>query len=380
MLLRLANLVLLLIGLWWVSPASAHEPSKSYVNLMVKDRKFTGQWDIALKDLQTVIHFNLGPEGAIPLDELRRRYPEVKTYARSHLEISVDGRPRPFEFTTGEPEIGEFSDGLYVELALDLPGPEPSGVVGINYTLFFETNSLHRGLLRWECDGVVESTVFSPDDPVQQIQVRRASPGSHFARFLKEGVGHIWTGYDHILFLLALLLPAVLFRETGSWRPVPAFRPALVKVVKIVTAFTVAHSLTLSLAALHLVQLPTRLTESAIAASVILAAANNLSPVIRERGWMVAFVFGLIHGFGFANALSELGLNQGGLYLVLLGFNLGVELGQLAIVAMFFPMAYAMRSSRFYRQILLGAGSVIIVLIAATWFCERVLDFKLLPF
>jgi hypothetical protein len=151
-------------------------------------------------------------------------------------------------------------------------------------------------------------------------------------------------------------------------------------VLKIVTAFTVAHSITLSLAALGYVHLPSRLVESAIAASVVLAAFNNLVPFFAERGWMVAFGFGLLHGFGFANALRDLGLQHGQLAATLFGFNLGVELGQLAIVAVFLPLAYALRGLLFYRRFVLQAGSVAIMLVASTWLAERVLDFKWLPF
>jgi hypothetical protein len=151
-------------------------------------------------------------------------------------------------------------------------------------------------------------------------------------------------------------------------------------VLKIVTAFTVAHSLTLSLAALGMVKLPVRLTESAIALSVALAAANNLWPLIRERGWMVAFAFGLVHGFGFATALSDLGLAKGALALPLIGFNLGVEIGQLAIVAVFLPAAFALRRTWLYQDPLLRFGSALIVVVATAWCAERALDVKFMPF
>jgi hypothetical protein len=172
----------------------------------------------------------------------------------------------------------------------------------------------------------------------------------------------------------------VLQRGGGAWRPVSAARPALLNVLKVVTAFTVAHSITLSLAALGFVHLPTRLVESAIAASVVLAAFNNLVPFFAERGWMVAFGFGLLHGFGFANALRDLGLRHGQLAATLFGFNIGVEIGQLAIVAVFLPIALSMRHLIFYQRVVLRFGSVAIVAVASTWFAERVLDFKWLPF
>ena len=150
--------------------------------------------------------------------------------------------------------------------------------------------------------------------------------------------------------------------------------------LRIVTAFTVAHSITLSLATLGLVSLPSRVVESAIAASVVLAALNNIWPLFHSRRWIVAFVFGLVHGFGFASVLADLGLPQGALVLALVGFNLGVEGGQLAIVAVFLPVAFALRRSWFYRRAVLLGGSMLITLIAAAWFAERALDMQLMPF
>jgi hypothetical protein len=151
-------------------------------------------------------------------------------------------------------------------------------------------------------------------------------------------------------------------------------------VLRIVTAFTLAHSITLSLATLGFVSLPSRWVESAIAASVVLAALNNVWPVFHGRRWMVAFGFGLIHGFGFASVLIDLGLPQGALALALLGFNLGVECGQMAIVAAFLPLAFVLRHSAFYRRLVLRLGSLLITALASTWLAERVFEIKLLPF
>jgi hypothetical protein len=150
------------------------------------------------------------------------------------------------------------------------------------------------------------------------------------------------------------------------------------EVLWVVTSFTVAHSITLSLAALGLVSLPSRLVESAIALSVVLAAANNLWPVVEHRRWLVAFGFGLIHGFGFASVLAELGLPTDALVLSLLGFNLGVELGQMAIVAVFLPFAYALRNTAFYLRGVFTVGSWLTLLVAFVWLVERAFDLKLL--
>jgi len=145
-----------------------------------------------------------------------------------------------------------------------------------------------------------------------------------------------------------------------------------------VTSFTVAHSITLSLAALGMISLPSRLVESAIAVSVVLAALNNLIPLVGGRRWLVAFAFGLIHGFGFASVLAELGLPRDALVLALVGFNLGVEAGQLSIVAGFLPLAYFLRRGWFYRQVILFGGSTAIAAIAMVWLLERALNMKLI--
>jgi hypothetical protein len=162
------------------------------------------------------------------------------------------------------------------------------------------------------------------------------------------------------------------------WQPVDGFRAALWDVFRIVTSFTVAHSITLSLAALHVLSLPSRLVESAIALSVVVAALNNLRPLVQGRRWVVAFGFGLIHGFGFASVLAELGLPNDALRIALVGFNIGVEAGQLAIVALFLPLAYSLRRSTFYRRAVMAGGSVLIAGVAGIWLVERAFGLSLL--
>jgi hypothetical protein len=161
---------------------------------------------------------------------------------------------------------------------------------------------------------------------------------------------------------------------------VHSLQAAVVQVVKVVTAFTVAHSITLSAAAAHWIAAPAALVEPVIAASVVLAALNNLFGWVKERGWMIAFGFGLIHGFGFANVLAELNLNTGSMGLALAGFNVGVEFGQLAIVSVFVPIAFVFRTSWIYQKLAFQAGSMAIAIMGTLWMAERVLDERLLPF
>ena len=197
--------------------------------------------------------------------------------------------------------------------------------------------------------------------------------------FLREGVHHILTGYDHVLFLLCLLLPAAVRRTPQGWRPVDSAGQALWPVVGIVTAFTVAHSITLALAALKIATLPSWFVEPAIAATIVVAALDNLVPVLRLPRAAVTFAFGLVHGFGFAGVLGELDLPAGAFAWALLRFNLGLELGQLAIVVVAVGLLYAVRRWRGYPRWIVGGGSVAAMAVGALWFIERTAKVSLLP-
>jgi hypothetical protein len=355
----------------------AHKSSDSYLTVRVEGTAITGQWDIALGDLEHAIGLDTNGDGEITRGELRDRQQAVASYALSRLHVRADETPQSLRVT--EQLVEEFPDGTYAVLRFvtDL-GAEPHALE-FDYRAFFDLDHQHRGLLRLEHAGKTQTAIFSPDRPTQRFELASPSAWRQFLDFGGEGVWHIWIGYDHILFLLALLLPSVLRRETNAWKAIELFRPALINVLKIVTAFTVAHSITLSLAALNIVQIPARVVEPAIAGSVILAAANNVRTILPERGWLIAFGFGLVHGFGFANVLAELGLEKGTLALALVGFNLGVEVGQLAIVAVFVPVAFALRASWFYQRLAFRFGSAAIVLLATIWMVERIWKVQVLP-
>ena len=206
----------------------------------------------------------------------------------------------------------------------------------------------------------------------QRFAAGEASHLAQFGQYLVEGIWHIWIGFDHILFLLSLLLPAVLVHEARRWRGVASFHAALVEVLWVVTAFTVAHSITLSLAALGLIDLPSRLVESAIAAQWRDALAR------RFRNTRAPLANPLLRLDQLVGRLPELGLPQETLVLSLLGFNLGVEVGQLAIVAVFLPFAWFLRDTPLYRRGIFVGGSLLTLAIALVWFVERAFDLKLI--
>ena len=370
----------LAVALWLLAgPAAAHKPSDSYLALKTDaTATVTGRWDIALRDLDFAIGLDADGNGEITWGELRARHAAIAAYALARLEVQADGRPCALQ--AGEQQVDDHTDGAYTVLAFRAECAGPPQVLTVGYRLFADIDPQHRGLLRLEQAGLTRTAVFSPQAAVQRFEARHASRWQQFADYAEEGVWHIWKGFDHILFLLSLLLPAVLVWQRPGWAPAPSLRAAGTDVLKIVTAFTLAHSITLSLATLGVVSLPSRWVESTIAASVVLAALNNVFPVFHGRRWAVAFGFGLIHGFGFASVLADLGLPQGTLALALVGFNVGVELGQLAIVAGFMPLAFALRRSAFYRRGVFVGGSSVIAAVAAIWLAERLFDFKLLPF
>jgi hypothetical protein len=375
---RSGFVVALVLCLLNATTALAHKPSDSYLTLRTTATNLVGEWHLALRDLEDAVGLDANDDGIITWNELRARETNTAAYALARLHLSSGGCAGQLRFT--DFLVDNHSDGAYAVLRFEVAGLGRPATLNINYQAFFEIDPSHRGLLRVESAGLSRLAVFAPETCAQQIDLARPARATTLITFIQEGIWHIWSGYDHMLFLIALLLPGVMRRAKEGWEPVTAAGPALASVLKIVTAFTVAHSITLSLAALGLVHLPARFVESAIAASVVLAAFNNLVPFFAERGWMIAFGFGLVHGFGFANALRDLGLQHGQLAVTLLGFNVGVELGQLLIVAVFLPVAFGLRHLLFYRRFVLRLGSAAILTLAASWFAERLFDFKVLPF
>ncbi len=355
--------------------AQAHKPSDSYLSFKSEPGHVTGQWDIALRDLEYAIGLDADGNGEITWGELSARHQDLASYALARLQVSAGDAACVLQAT--DHLVDRHSDGAYAVIRFS-GDCAAAGTLKIRYGLFFELDPTHRGLVRIEAGGVTQTAVFGPERAEQTFNLAAPSLLAQITAYVREGVWHIWIGFDHVLFLLSLLLPAVFLREGGRWVPAQRFKPVFWDVLRVVTAFTVAHSITLSLAALEIITLPSRLVESVIAASVVFAALNNLYPLVNERRWLMAFVFGLIHGFGFASVLTDLGLPRDALVSSLFGFNVGVELGQLTIVAVFLPLAFALRGTRFYSRVVFAGGSVLVAILAAIWLAERALDIKLL--
>jgi hypothetical protein len=376
MIRRAIFLLILAITAGFANSADAHKPSDSYLTLGVDDAEVHGSWKIALRDLDFAIGLDGNGDGKITWGELRARHGAIDAYALSRLNIASAGQACPLS-TTGH-LVDNLSDGAYSVLQFTASCPGPISRLAIGYSLLFDIDQQHHGLLNLEQAGESRTAIFTPDAARQEFDLTTAPAHSPLLAYWIDGIWHIWRGYDHILFILTLLLPAVLQRDGGRWLPVASLRRAFLHTAAIVTAFTLAHSITLSLATLGVISLPSRLVESVIAASIIVAALNNLFPVVTRRLWLVAFTFGLVHGFGFASVLADLGLPKCSLLLALVGFNLGVETGQLAIVGAFLPIAFLLCGWRFYPRSVLQFGSAAVAGIAALWFIQRAFDIVLI--
>jgi hypothetical protein len=370
-------LVLVAAALFAV-PAHAHKPSDSYLTVYADGKTLHGQWDIALRDLEYAIGLDANGNGEITWGELKAKQAEVDAYALARLALRADAKPCHLE-PTGH-LVDDHTDGAYVVLRFSAQCAEESyKAFEIEYSLFFDLDPTHRGLVRIERAKDSLTGILSPDKPRMQIGAEGRSTLRQFADYVVEGTWHIWIGFDHILFLVSLLLPSVFVfsGKQNQWLPAERFRDTFWDVIRVATAFTLAHSITLSLAALSIVQLPSRLVESMIALSVVLAALNNIWPLVHGRRWLVAFGFGLIHGFGFASVLADLGLPRNALLIALVGFNVGVEIGQIAIISGFLPVAYALRRTAAYRRVIFVGGSAAIAVVAAIWLIERAFNVKL---
>jgi tetratricopeptide (TPR) repeat protein len=355
-----------------VSEARGHATSNSSLELALEDRAAHVTVRVEVRDLDALLALDENGDRVATSEEVAAQGDSIADYIGSRVELQADGSR--CALTAGRPALA----GSLVITPLTARCAAQFASLRVRSDVLFEHDSAHRTIVRVHGREQTWHDVLTAAR--RELTVQRAAPTSlaAFARFVREGVKHIWLGFDHVLFLLTLLLPAVLVLGQRGFAPASSMRAALREVLKVVTAFTLAHSLTLSLAALELIALPSRLVESSIALSLILAALANLVPSLRIRGATMAFGFGLLHGFGFASVLRELGLPSASVGSALLGFNVGVELGQLCVVALSFPALYALRSVRQYVPYVLRGGSVAVVLVAAVWFFERALDVELI--
>jgi hydrogenase/urease accessory protein HupE len=344
--------------------AWAHKPSDSYLDMRPQGKVIEVKWDIALRDLEIAVGLDTNGDRAITWGEVRAQQPELERYLLPKLTMRAG--ELPCRIDAGPFQIERLSDGVYVSLALTSTCPQ-AGPFTIEDTLLFDLDTTHRSLVTWHDANGVRTLVLTPEQHRATLSSQPRNRLFEFGRMINEGVWHIWQGFDHLMFLIALLLPLGVARSSGGQ---PRWRQAVRHVAGVVTAFTIAHSLTLSLAALKLVSLPVRLIETSIAISIVVAGLMLVLSKSHSRTG-VAFAFGLIHGFGFANVLADMNLPRSELVQSLLGFNLGVEIGQGVIVATVLPILLWARSTRRYETVAIPVAATCIAVVGLAWAIER---------
>lgn len=375
-----ATLVLVLLIVSIASPASAHSGDESYLYLDIYDSSVDGRVEFPIDDLNDVLGLDLplDEDGAIAAAEDNRRL--IHSYAADHVALEDADGAWPIRFGDFSVlEIGASGSYLIVDFEVtrdfvSVPRQFTATYDGIVHAkpersaLLIIGTDWGSGTFNNEADFLLR---YTADQTTQTVDLGDTSFWKGFAGVIDLGVEHIRIGTDHILFIVALVLPSVLvFRREPGWLPSPSFGASLWRVLKIVTMFTIAHTITLTLGGLGIIELPAPLVETVIAISIILAAIHNIRPVLVNKEWLIAFGFGLVHGFGFAGLLSDLGLTQSRRVVSLLGFNLGIELGQAVIILLVFPALFLARRTRAYVPAM-NVASLVLILIASVWAIER---------
>lgn len=349
------------------SVAFAHKGSDAYWVLSAERSTLRGQLDLSIRDLDVAHGLDTNSDGAVTWSELSSRDASLQTWVRAGLSVSQGTQPCLLEL--GALAVIRHSDGAYATWPVTVRCPADVSSVSASYRLLFDVDAQHRGLLR---AGGGEWVAFSASETTRTLDLTPPPRSRQLGTAFFEGLHHISIGWDHLCFLFALLLPSVLRRDGRAWVAKETLRGTLLEVTQVVTAFTLAHSITLALAAFGVLAPNPAFVEVAIAVSVVLAALNTVFPVVTDGRWTLAFGLGLLHGFGFVSALADLGASGGALWASVLGFNLGVEAGQLSIVACFVPLAFLVRTRRWYTRGLVPMGGMVLVLLAAWWTIERV--------
>ena len=356
----------------------AHATGEDYVFLTFLESSIEGHFEIHARDLQSKLGITLGADEAQALQDAIAAAPQVHAYIEENFRIGPpEGDPYPLTFTRQgltAPAKGRFA--RYYFRADTGPLPDQ---LDIHHSMFYEDDKLHRGLLLVEYNAKTDTTypgeytamVFHPGNKDQTLDLTDIPSLLGPWDMIPQGVLHIWIGIDHILFLLALMLTTVLVLKDGRWQPTNNFGGALWNLLKVVTVFTIAHSVTLLLAALDFITLPSRLVESIIALSIILVALNNITGKVRQGSLWIILGLGLFHGLGFASVMGDLPFRMHSLLKIVIGFNIGVELGQIAIVAVIFPFLYWLRKTDAYQPYVLRGVSTVLILVAGWWFVER---------
>ena len=361
-------LALLLALLAFTGEASAHQTSLSYVSVEDKDGALAASVKMSFLDLEVSAGVDQDFDGRISWGEAKGAVSRVAAYVQSHTAMSAGG-PCVLRQTSAAPEM--LNGEGYLDLGFDVTCPDKAAAVAVASTIFLEIDPTSRVLVSSRTGGQAQSYVLG----IEQMRAAEAALGAQAAAqptakppasllsYFREGVSHLFGGPDHMLFLLVLVIPAI---YAGS-----GIRSVTIAVLLPVTGFTLGHALTLTSAASGLIRPPAQIVEVLIAVTILLTAIDNIRAFIPGPRSVVAFAFGLIHGFGFASALGALDVSGWQMAVALLGFNLGIEAGQAVLALAVAPALFLVRKPARRLHVLPTGVSILAGMMAVWWIVER---------
>ncbi len=364
-LLRKKGFLAICFLLWLLSPAAslAHDIGKSLTQLELLPEAVSGESSICVDDLKAVIPLSNIKDDAVLSSEINLNKQEILVYFKSHFSVKVNDQT--LLYTPQAVTLGENLNCKFVKISFKAPlsatGKLP--VIKIEHRLFAREVPGYFGVLKVTAGNQTKTALVQsiPGQSVVYFDKKK-----EIVDFVLFGMNHIWGGLDHIFFILLLVLGAYATEnKLGD-------KGAFYELVKLATAFTIAHSLTLYIAVKQYYMFPSKFVESMIALSIVFLGIENLYYSSQRRSWIVVFMFGLFHGMGFAGVLKELGLARGELVAPLLSFNVGIEIGQVAIILIAVMGLYLLSRLRFEMHKAIRFSSFIITAIAFFWLWQRI--------
>lgn len=368
-------------GLLLAVQAYAHEMPKSAVLLDFRSQEVELELQLPIDRLQVALRHDGSEDAPDAVAMLGLARARVASYILNHVGATTgEGAPWSVRLLDLRGEMVDGVEGLVAQLTLGPPAGAPADVIRLRYDVITRELVTHAVLVSVRTDWRSGISAGAPE-LLGAMSARRTellvdrSGGSAwrgFRRIFALGMDHIAEGTDHLLFLLTLLLPASLLAMGGRWNGSKGAVRSVVQVVKIVSAFTIGHSLTLLIGALGIVRVPEPPIEVLIAASILISAIHALRPIFPGREFVIAGGFGLVHGLAFATVISELGLDRWGMALGILAFNIGIEVMQLAVVLAVMPWLLLLSTTRAY-PVFRVLGACFAAVAATGWMAERAL-------
>lgn len=368
------SVLLAFVAYFLISSAKAHELSTSYINANIDDAgQINGEVKLNLDDLEGVLPLDSNKDTELTWGEIVENKAIVESYVLQNFRFMQDNIQCPLSLQSNL-KLQQLSEImlLVVPFRASCNNPNKANTISVYYQMLFEDDAKHKAIL-----SLFESTndkefvlVFDASNKQQTLTLSTSNVLGTIVTFVYQGIFHILIGIDHILFLLTLLLTISMEYKHKQWQAIPSKKTIIHRTLWVISAFTLAHSITLSGTALGWLPSFGSWVEVVIAASILFNVVNNIFPLIHRLG-LITFAFGLIHGMGFAGALAELGFPEQQQLVSVLAFNIGVELGQIAILLICLPILMFARSNAVYQRKIMPAMSIIIGFVALYWVIER---------